>query len=79
MASGAARGLRIDALDLRVSSFEHLRFSAIKAKVRAAIDAVEGPGHEDLVRAVLTDANHVRPVEVDDRHELTASIGRIVS
>ncbi len=53
VAWGAARGLRIDALDLRVPSFEHLRFSAIKAKVRAAIDAAGGPGQEELARAVL--------------------------
>ena len=53
VAWGAARGLRIEALDLRVPSFEHLRFSAIKAKVRAAIDAAGGPGQEDRARAVL--------------------------
>ncbi|MBX3186314.1 MAG: alpha/beta fold hydrolase [Labilithrix sp.] len=35
---GAARGLAIDALDLRVPSFEHLRFSAMKSRVREAID-----------------------------------------
>lgn len=34
---GQQRGLAIDALDLRVPSFEHLRFSAIKGRVRAAI------------------------------------------
>lgn len=34
---GAERGLAIDALDLRVPSFEHLRLSAIKARVREAI------------------------------------------
>ena len=47
---GAERRLAIDALDLRVPSFEHLRFSAIKARVRAAIDAAEGTGTQ---RAVL--------------------------
>jgi hypothetical protein len=34
---GAKRGLAIEALDLRVPSFEHLRLSAIKARVREAI------------------------------------------
>jgi len=37
VAWGKVRGLAIDALDLRVPSFEHLRFSAIKARVREAI------------------------------------------
>jgi len=46
---GAARGLSIEALDLRVPSFEHLRFSAIKSRIRAAIDAAGGPH----ARAVL--------------------------
>jgi hypothetical protein len=46
---GAERGLAIDALDLRVPSFEHLRFSAMKARVRAAIDAAGGA----RARAVL--------------------------
>jgi pimeloyl-ACP methyl ester carboxylesterase len=46
---GEARGLTIEALDLRVPSFEHLRFSAIKARVREAID--HGQGRRE--RAVL--------------------------
>ncbi len=53
VAWGAARGLTIEALDLRVPSFEHLRFSAIKARVRAAIDASGGPDRQGLARAVL--------------------------
>jgi alpha-beta hydrolase superfamily lysophospholipase len=47
---GEARGLAIDALDLRVPSFEKLRFSAIKARVREAIDA-SGDGDSDASRA----------------------------
>jgi pimeloyl-ACP methyl ester carboxylesterase len=50
VAWGAARGLTIDALDLRVPSFERLRFSAIKARVRAALDAAGDPAR---TRAVL--------------------------
>lgn len=46
---GAARGMRIERLDLRVPSLEHLRFSAIKARVREAIDASGG----ERARAVL--------------------------
>ncbi len=50
---GASRDLAIDALDLRVPSFENLRFSAIKARVRRAIDESAGPGNEHAARAVL--------------------------
>lgn len=50
---GASRDLAIEALDLRVPSFENLRFSAIKARVRKAIDASGAPGNEALARAVL--------------------------
>lgn len=53
VAWGAERGLGIEALDLRVPSFEHLRFSAIKAQVRAAIDAAGGADHDGRARAVL--------------------------
>lgn len=38
-----ARGVTLDVLDLRVPSFEGLRFSAMKEVVRRAIDAVGGP------------------------------------
>ena len=38
-----AQGLRLDVLDLRLPTFERLRFSAMKAAVRAAIDGVGGP------------------------------------
>lgn len=44
---GEARGVAIEALDLRVPSFEKLRFSAIKRRVREAIGAAE------TARAVL--------------------------
>ena len=50
---GKARDLAIDALDLRVPSFENLRFSAMKARVRAAIDASAAPGPTSSARAVL--------------------------
>jgi pimeloyl-ACP methyl ester carboxylesterase len=50
---GASRDVAIDALDLRVPSFENLRFSTIKARVRSAIDASAAPGEEALARAVL--------------------------
>jgi pimeloyl-ACP methyl ester carboxylesterase len=49
---GAARGVPIDVLDLRVPSFTGLRFSAMKAVVRAAIDA-SSPGAPEHARAVL--------------------------
>lgn len=49
VAWGAARELAIRALDLRVPSFEELRFSAMKRLVRDAIDASGG----DRARAVL--------------------------
>ncbi len=50
---GQERGVAIDALDLRVPSFEKLRFSAMKARVRAAIDASAPPGPHTSARAVL--------------------------
>lgn len=53
VAWGAARGLTIEALDLRVPSFEHLRFSAIKARIRGAIDAGGGADRTGRARAVL--------------------------
>jgi pimeloyl-ACP methyl ester carboxylesterase len=43
----------IDALDLRVPSFEHLRFSAIEARIRAAIDGAGTQGPPESQRAVL--------------------------
>ncbi len=46
---GAARGFRVERLDLRVPSFEHLRLSAMMERVREAIDAAGGP----RARAVL--------------------------
>lgn len=49
---GEARGLAIEALDLRVPSFERLRFSAIKARVREAI-AASSPSAPERARAVL--------------------------
>ncbi len=49
VAWGKERGLAIDALDLRVPTFENLRFSAMKSHVREKIDAAGGP----RARAVL--------------------------
>lgn len=46
---GDEKGLAIEALDLRVPSFSQLRFSAIKRRVREAIDAAGG----DRARVVL--------------------------
>lgn len=48
---GASRGLRVERLDLRVPSFEGLRFSAIKAKIRDAISSASGGASR--ARAVL--------------------------
>lgn len=51
---GKDRGLAIEALDLRVPSFSGLRFSAIKRRVREAIDAhSEGSRGGDHARVVL--------------------------
>jgi predicted esterase YcpF (UPF0227 family) len=49
---GEARGLAIEVLDLRVPSLEHLRFSAIKARVREAIDA-SSAANPARARAIL--------------------------
>jgi uncharacterized protein len=46
---GAERGVRVERLDLRVPSFEGLRFSAMKSVVREAIDAAGG----ERARAVI--------------------------
>jgi predicted esterase YcpF (UPF0227 family) len=59
---GAARGLAIDALDLRVPSFEHLRFSAIKTRVREAID-----GRAVLIGSSLGGLTACRVAEEDAR------------
>jgi pimeloyl-ACP methyl ester carboxylesterase len=50
---GKSHDVAIDALDLRVPSFENLRFSAIKSQVRAAIDASAGEADVTRARAVL--------------------------
>lgn len=51
---GQERGLAIDALDLRVPTLSGLRFSAIKRRVRDAIDAhSEGRRGGDRARVVL--------------------------
>ncbi len=64
---GAARGLTIDALDLRVPSLSHLRFSAILAKVRAAIDVEGTRGRAVLVGSSLGGLAACRVAEADPR------------
>jgi uncharacterized protein len=64
---GAARGLSIDALDLRVPSFEHLRFSAIKARVRQAIDAGGEHARAVLIGSSLGGLTACRVAEEDPR------------
>jgi len=62
---GTARGLAIDALDLRAPSFEHLRFSAIKARV---CDAIDGPrGRAVLIGSSLGGLTACRVAEEDPR------------
>lgn len=62
---GKERGLAIDALDLRVPSFEHLRFSAIKARVG---EALGGPrGRAVLIGSSLGGLTACRVAEEDPR------------
>jgi uncharacterized protein len=61
----AERKIAIEALDLRVPSFEHLRFSAIKARVR---EAIEGPqGRAVLIGSSLGGLTACRVAEEDPR------------
>jgi uncharacterized protein len=65
---GKAYGLAIEALDLRVPSFEGLLFSAIVAKVRAAIDAAGGPlARVALIGSSLGGLTACRVAEQDPR------------
>lgn len=57
---GEARGVPIHALDLRVPTFEGLRFSSITARVRAAIDEGTAPVSSPLQTA----GDHARAVLV---------------
>ena len=62
---GEQRGLAIEALDLRVPSFEHLRFSAIKARVREAIGG--GRDRAVLIGSSLGGLTACRVAEEDAR------------
>ena len=65
---GTPRGLDIQALDLRVPSFEGLLFSAIVARVREAIDAAGGPrARVALIGSSLGGLTAFRVAEVDPR------------
>jgi alpha-beta hydrolase superfamily lysophospholipase len=65
---GHTRGLRIEALDLRVPSFEGLLFSAIVARVREAIDAAGGDrARVALVGSSLGGLTACRVAEQDPR------------
>lgn len=65
---GKARGVGIEALDLRVPSFEGLLFSAIVARVREAIDAAGGPrARVALIGSSLGGLTAFRVAESDPR------------
>ena len=67
LAWGKAQGVSIEALDLRVPSFEHLRFSAIKAHVRAAIDLGGEGARAVLIGSSLGGLTACRVAEEDPR------------
>ncbi len=63
-----ARGVTMHALDLRVPSMEELRFSAMKSRVREAIDAEGGPrARAVLVGSSLGGLTALRVAEEDPR------------
>lgn len=65
---GSERGIDVQALDLRVPSFESLRFSAIVARVRAAIDASGGASaRAALIGSSLGGLAACRAAESDPR------------
>jgi alpha-beta hydrolase superfamily lysophospholipase len=65
---GKARGIAIEALDLRVPSFERLLFSAIVGRVREAIDAAGGPrARVALIGSSLGGLTACRVAEQDPR------------
>lgn len=65
---GRSHGLVIEPLDLRVPSLERLRFSAIKAAVRDAIDAAGGPrARVALIGSSLGGLTACRVAEEDPR------------
>lgn len=65
---GKSNGIAIDVLDLRVPSFEGLRFSAIKQRVRDAIDAAGGArSRAVLIGSSLGGITALRVAEEDAR------------
>lgn len=64
---GEARGIAIDALDLRVPSLSGLRFSAIKRRVREAIDAAGERSRAVLIGSSLGGLTACRVAEEDPR------------
>lgn len=65
---GKPRGLEIQALDLRVPTFEGLLFSAIVARVKEAIDAAGGPrARVALIGSSLGGLTAFRVAEADPR------------
>lgn len=67
-AFAAARGFRVERLDLRVPSFEHLRLSAMMARVREAIDASGGAhARAVLIGSSLGGLTAARVAEADAR------------
>lgn len=68
VAWGKQRGVHVDALDLRVPSFERLLFSAIVARVREAIDAAGGAhARVALIGSSLGGLTALRVAEQDPR------------
>ena len=64
---GNERGLDIRALDLRVPSLEHLRFSRIVGRVREAIDAEGAHGRCVLIGSSLGGLTACRVAEAEPR------------
>jgi predicted esterase YcpF (UPF0227 family) len=65
---GKSNGIAIDVLDLRVPSFEGLRFSAIKRRVKEAIDAAGGArSRAVLIGSSLGGITALRVAEEDAR------------
>jgi alpha-beta hydrolase superfamily lysophospholipase len=64
---GAERGIAIDALDLRVPSLAHLRFSAMLERVRAAIASTEAGKQVVLVGSSLGGLTAARVAEAEPR------------
>ncbi len=67
VAWGKEHGVDVEALDLRTPSLEHLRFSAIKERVHAAIDAVGHRGRVVLIGSSLGGLTACRVAEEEPR------------